>query len=166
MPRALLLFVLGLASGPAAADAGDPLATPSCRQALQQLERHEAAASAARRGNDQPIEPTARAAIAAAQRDASTACLRGAPDPITPHSLPAPISVTPIEAPRRVEPLRGPAVPAPAVQPVRPVQPTTITTCDALGCWTHDGTRLQRAGPNLLGPRGLCSGTGPVVACP
>jgi hypothetical protein len=52
-------------------------------------------------------------------------------------------------------------VPLPA-----PVLPKSITSCDALGCWASDGTRLQRVGPNLLGPRGFCSAPGGVLQCP
>jgi hypothetical protein len=42
----------------------------------------------------------------------------------------------------------------------------SITSCDANGCWASDGTRLQRFGSQLLGPRGVCSRVGAVVHCP
>jgi hypothetical protein len=53
--------------------------------------------------------------------------------------------------------------PIPANRP-----PPIVTGCDLLGCWTSDGTRLNRAGPQLLlGPRGFCSQAGPTALnCP
>jgi hypothetical protein len=41
-----------------------------------------------------------------------------------------------------------------------------LNACDATGCWASDGTRLLRAGPNLIGPRGICTTSGPFVQCP
>jgi hypothetical protein len=41
-----------------------------------------------------------------------------------------------------------------------------VTTCDIGGCWTSDGTRLQRAGPDLVGPRGVCTVQGALAFCP
>jgi hypothetical protein len=56
------------------------------------------------------------------------------------------------------------AVPPPAPLPVqRP--PAMVSSCDATGCWASDGTRLHRAGPNLIGPRGLCTVSGKLVQC-
>ena len=50
--------------------------------------------------------------------------------------------------------------------PVRIEPPLTVTGCDASGCWASDGTRLQQAGPQLLGPRGFCSVQGALLQCP
>jgi hypothetical protein len=67
-------------------------------------------------------------------------------------------------------PLAPPSVSAaaPALAPVLPVQPTlvTITTCDPGGCWASDGSRLQRFGPNLVGPRGVCTVQASQLHCP
>ncbi|WP_295638039.1 hypothetical protein [uncultured Methylibium sp.] len=56
-------------------------------------------------------------------------------------------------------------VPAPsAIAP--PPSPLVVTGCDATGCWASDGSRLQRLGPDLVGPRGTCTVQGAVLACP
>jgi hypothetical protein len=77
-----------------------------------------------------------------------------------------------------VPPLAGtPRLPLPASVPAplestRPVvpqsrTPTVITTCDAAGCWTSDGRRLERVAPDMfVGPRGICSGQGVMLQCP
>ena len=60
-----------------------------------------------------------------------------------------------------------PAAPAPTYSiPTQPPPPVTILSCDAAGCQASDGTRLNRAGPVLIGPRGACSVQGSVVVCP
>jgi hypothetical protein len=78
--------------------------------------------------------------------------------------------------PVAVPPVAGASVPPPAAAAPRattppariaPVQPpVAITSCDTGGCWTSDGTRLQRLGPTLFGPRGACSVVGAIVHCP
>ncbi|HEU4458552.1 MAG TPA: hypothetical protein VFR90_05470 [Methylibium sp.] len=138
----------------------DPIDAPACRAALAALDREEAAARS--RPRDEPAPPT----LIDARRRAASDCLGSARDEPPPRSSAAPIAVPPIASPLpspRSAPPRAsagppPVLPAPAQQ--------TITSCDALGCWTSTGSRLQRAGPNLLGPRGACSGPGPVVSCP
>lgn len=85
---------------------------------------------------------------AAPPRTAQPAAKAGPPA----HTVPAAPRATPT------------AVPAPAPRPAPP--PLTISACDATGCWASDGTRLQRAGPNLLGPTGVCTTSGPFVQCP
>ena len=63
------------------------------------------------------------------------------------------------------------SAPAP-LESTRPVvpqsrMPTVITTCDAAGCWTSDGRRLERVAPDMfVGPRGICSGQGVMLQCP
>lgn len=58
----------------------------------------------------------------------------------------------------------APVAPPGQANPVRP--PAGIAACDATGCWTSDGRRLQRTGPVLLGPRGFCTLNGTLLACP
>ena len=45
-------------------------------------------------------------------------------------------------------------------------KPYAITSCDAGGCWANDGSRLNRLGPNLWGPRGICTVQGSLLQCP
>jgi hypothetical protein len=58
----------------------------------------------------------------------------------------------------------APVAPPGQANPVRP--PAGIAACDATGCWTSDGRRLQRTGPVLLGPRGFCTLNGTLLSCP
>ena len=41
-----------------------------------------------------------------------------------------------------------------------------VTACDPNGCWTSEGTRLPRMGPQLMGPNGLCTAQGGFAYCP
>jgi len=141
---------------------GDPLRAPACREALGALERVE---------REAPAPPVAAAsstvpvALAAARRQAAQVCLAGPPDPPRPAqpTMRAPIAVPLATVPPARLPL---SVPGPAMQVPAPRAPVTITACDTTGCWASDGTRLQRAGPQLLGPRGLCSAAGALLNCP
>jgi len=54
--------------------------------------------------------------------------------------------------------LPSPALPAPA--------PTSVLSCDIGGCWANDGSRLNRVGPTLWGPRGACTVLGTLLQCP
>ena len=169
-----LLTALG-----AAAQDHDPLKSTECRRALDALQVREGSAASApkpARPAD-PYEAEASApALERARRDAARICLGGKGDPERPaqHIAVPPISVAPVTA--------RPASPAPSVVPqavLRPVPaapsaldvkprpaPPIVTACDATGCWASDGSRLQRAGPNLLGPRGLCTTVGVMLQCP
>ena len=57
---------------------------------------------------------------------------------------------------------------APPIAPTRaPIPgPRTVTSCDAGGCWTSDGTRVDRFGPDLRDRRGVCTLSGAVLRCP
>lgn len=153
------MLVAGLAwAGAVAAEPGELTESPRCREALVQLERQEAGVRERAASAAEPLRQ--------ARREAAIACLRGPADATPAHSVRPPVTVTspavPGAQPVPVAPPR-PAVP-------RPAAPTTITTCDAVGCWTNDGTRLQRAGPGLVGPRGPCTAVGAavgaIVSCP
>jgi hypothetical protein len=161
----------------AATASGDPLHAPECERALAALQAVEQSASAplgqgARSITRAASESTGRAApvvdprLAAARRDVARHCLAAREDPPRAGRLAEPPVVVP--------PVAGASVPQPPSTPpttmparIAPVQPpVAITTCDSGGCWTSDGTRLQRLGPTLLGPRGACSVVGAVVHCP
>ncbi len=134
----------------------------------------------------------ARAQLAKLKRQAARICLgtgslgaRGAHDqpPRGGLQVPAPPQPGPALAPKAAGsgdggPAHGPSAPsapsAPSTPSTRaaPSAPVTqrpllsITSCDANGCWSSDGTRLQRFGSQLLGPRGFCNVQGSVVNCP
>jgi hypothetical protein len=60
-----------------------------------------------------------------------------------------------------------PAQPVPARPASPPIEPPpVVTACDLGGCWDSNGTRLNRAGPQLIGPRGACTTVGATVYCP
>jgi len=161
--------VLSIASATWAAATDEP----GCRDALAALDRHEAQAVAARRAGEASA-PMAPGAVRRAQREAAAACLGGAAEDRERRAASPPAAVG---SPARsaLPPSIGgrpPALlaPVPAVTAAPPVArqpaPSTLSTCDAVGCWTTDGTRLQRAGPGLIGPKGFCSTVGSVVTCP
>jgi hypothetical protein len=140
--------VTALAFACVAALAQDPLKSAPCEQAI-------AALQAARTGADE-------AAVELARQRASQVCLGGSgaatrPSPVAraPITVPAPVNVVP----------EIPAV-QPPVPPVRVERPSVITHCDPGGCWDSNGTRLNRAGPVLIGPSGACTATGGFVHCP
>lgn len=160
MTRAGPAVLLALASVACVAQDADLLHAPACRRAMDALEAREAAA-AKERGAAQ------RAALEAARREAASACLGGRgsaasapPRAAQPAAKAGPPAHTVPAAPRATPT----AVPAPAPRPAPP--PLTISACDATGCWASDSTRLQRAGPNLLGSTGVCTTSGPFVQCP
>jgi hypothetical protein len=139
-----------------AAQDADRMHSTECRQALDALRVREAAAASA---------PDQRALLPALQRRAAVVCLGG---PGSKEAVPQRLA----EPAVRVAPVTLPLTPRPTVKPLptavpRPAPPTTVTSCDATGCWASDGSRLQRAGPNgLIGPRGLCTQAGPILNCP
>jgi hypothetical protein len=87
---------------------------------------------------------------------------------ITPMTPVPPLQVRPMEPMSAVPPMQvQPLPPAAPVVPLQQVQPPpVVTSCDAGGCWSSDGTRLNRVGPNLMGPGGVCTVTGKMVHCP
>ena len=155
----VLLLYGALAGSPAMAQEGGLLATPACQQALQALEAREAAAA-----RDRGL----RGALDAARRQAATACLGARGAALAPPRGARPAAAAPATAPRPALPTAPPAPVAVVPPPVpRPSAPLTVTACDATGCWASDGSRLQRVGPNLLGPQGqTCSTSGTLLHCP
>jgi len=139
----------------------------------------------------EPPPRAARPALVAARRQAAIACLasRADPPPAPQRMAQPPIAVAPVGAgstaagpvgssrptadagpiavTRGAIPAAAPAVaPAPPSPASPPPAPTTILSCDTLGCWANDGSRLNRVGPNLWGPRGSCTAQGPLLQCP
>jgi hypothetical protein len=184
----LLAAVLGAAVGVAdaahtQAGAADALQAPECRAALAALQELEAAAlasSATQRapaasadaGAASPLpalrstRPAIDPELAAAQRRAARSCLASRADPAVPGRLAQPpVAVPPVANARPPPAPTAPTTLPPARSP-RSTPPVSITSCDAAGCWTSDGARLNRVGPTLWGSRGACSVVGVVVQCP
>jgi hypothetical protein len=140
----VVAFILGCWVGPALAQFADRHNTPECSDALIALRADPSAAELRNR---------------AAQR-----CLGGNPDlvprrgrmvqpPIAVRTIPAaPLAATPPSLPTLIAP------PSAA--------PTSVTSCDASGCWANDGSRLQLFDRYLIGPRGLCTVQGTALSCP
>jgi len=150
---ALLLF----AAAALRAQEQDPLKSPACAAALQQLE----AARAAR-------DPADR--IEALRGDAARTCLGLGSPPSRPGRVAQPPTAVPppaIEVPHAATP---PAVPAPPPPPAPPVKVDRLPTpahCDAGGCWVDDGSHQRYVPPSLVGPSGMpCIQQGGQVYCP
>jgi hypothetical protein len=167
MRRSMLVLLTALAGSAGVAQEADPLKSADCRQALDVLQAHEARLPAAPGQAQGPSQREDLKQLDALRRHAARACLgdRGDPATASPRFSP-PVTVPPVAV--------RPSTPAPAL-PVRPsvslppaVQPTpaAVTACDPNGCWASDGSRLQRFGPNLYGPRGVCILRGAVLQCP
>lgn len=152
MPRlpALLLACLLPVMVPAQ---DDPLKSTACDAALQQLQAARAA-------------PGGAGQVESLRHAAARTCLGTGEPPARPGRVAQPPVVVPppiIEPPPRTA---LPAGPTPLPPPVAVTRPSMVTTCDAGGCWTSDGDRLNRAGPNLLGPQGVCTVQGALAFCP
>lgn len=156
--KALAPLLLALAAVHSAAAPG----SPACSKALDALRELEDRVLSAPRERADAL----RRQLLQVRRHAALACLGESGDEATPRP-------PRIEAP---SPSRSPAqaaIPLPRLQnpspPARipsPNTPRTLSACDANGCWTNDGVRLQRVGPQLLGPSGFCTTAGHSVQCP
>lgn len=163
----IVVVMMGWAAGALAQATGPD--SVACRQALDALQTQESAAVASTRGAPPSASaPGATATALQPWRDrAARACLGGSSVAAGPgRSAQPPVTVPPV--------MTGPPVtlPAPPPAPSVPSVPgrsdpmLTIVGCDATGCWASDGSRLTRAGPNLVGPRGTCTLQGALLRCP
>jgi hypothetical protein len=170
MRRCLLALIAALAASTGAAQEGDRLKSPDCRQALDALQAQEAKLAAMPQAGPQGLrDREAVAQLKTLRRQAARACLggRGETPPLPQHIDQRPVIVPPVNnnAPAPPAPPQRPAPPAVSMpKPAAP--PTVVTICDANGCWASDGSRLDRMGSNLVGPRGVCSLQGVVLQCP
>lgn len=167
MPLVRIAAFLLMASAWAQAQT-DPLHSPACLAAVQRLtaaeDRSKEALTTARAA---PTAPMRDERLQAARRDVARVCLGFAELTAPAARARPPLAVDgvgPAPQPTRA-PHRGAAA-APAAAPLRPPAMLTLTNCDANGCWASDGTRLQRQGTLLLGPRGYCTLLGTVLNCP
>jgi hypothetical protein len=138
----------------ASAPEPDRLVSARCQRARSDLELTLGEA------NDR--QPDAASALA--RQQTALACLGQANS----HAAPAshwqpPLAVPPIQP---TEPATAPVVRAAPLPPVAIPRASVISSCDAGGCWDSDGVRLQRSGPNLMGPRGPCTPQGTLFNCP
>jgi hypothetical protein len=164
---ATILVFCATANAANAAKVGDPLKSPECLAALDALQALETtmapkpSASSVR----EPAASRQETKLETARRAAAHACLGVREDAPPPRRAENP----PVVVPARPAPAL-PSPPAPATAATLPpivIPPTkTVTACDAAGCWANDGTRLQRAGDSLIGPKGLCTMSGSVLNCP
>lgn len=172
------------------AAAPSPAAQAECMDAVAELEAAVEALAAAHRKAlaapavapaSAPIAPqggTAASSPAAPRPDARLQALRARAARLclgTAAALAAPVRRPVVPMPRAESKPPGPlVVPRPrASKPEASLPPTPraapspfISACDASGCWASDGTRLNRAGPVLLGPRGVCTQAGTLLQCP
>ena len=174
--RVIALLVASVALACATPVIGEPLESAECQQALAVLNAEEAAVAQSARASGGVTANDRRlidATLAPVRRQAARACLARRADPATPSSerlgRPPPIAVAPLA----VAPASSPATTAvggraAALSPpaLRTEKPYAITSCDAGGCWANDGSRLNRLGPNLWGPRGICTVQGSFLQCP
>jgi hypothetical protein len=170
MYRCLFALSVALAGSAAVAQVVDTLKSADCHHALESLQAREAAVVAARQPDwqsDGRHQRAPDAQLETLRRDAARACLGGsgdAPPPSHRFAQP-PIVVPPIAGARLAPPPPLPIGPVgPSPKQVEP--PTVVMACDPGGCWASDGSRLNRVGPYLLGPRGLCSVQGTLLHCP
>jgi hypothetical protein len=170
MQRHVCALTVALAASAVAAQEGNRLQSADCRKALDALQTQEAAVAALPRSGSRTEGRdggNVHAGLKAARDRAAIACLGGRADspPPTGRLAQPPISVAPITFARPAAPPQLPTGPVPSL-PKKAEPPTVVTACDSAGCWASDGSRLQRVGPNLLGPRGLCSVQGALLHCP
>jgi hypothetical protein len=174
--RALALC-LALPCLDAAAQQKDSLASVECKQALAALQAQEMVVADTPGDKASPPYRQAFAELQARRSKAAIDCLGGRMEAAVPPRsvVRAPVAVDPVNPGLSRGGLSGAAKPssqvaAPATPPA-PSRSTTeplrsVTACDAAGCWASDGSRLQRLGPNLVGPRGVCTVQGAVLNCP
>jgi len=168
MRHCVFALITVLAGSAGVAQEGDPLKSADCRQALDGLQAQEAqAVGVPDRPAQGPGHREVLKQLEVVRRHAARACLGGTGDPAPPSSRFAqPLVTVPPVAKR--PPAPAPALPVgPTVSlPTQRQPPSIVTACDLTGCWANDGSRLQRLGPNLVGPRGPCILQGVVLHCP
>lgn len=150
---------------------GSTIHSPACQKALAEVQAQEAIVLNARGVRAPASAPAGKTPdqLLAMRERAARICLgpgTSGPSP-SQHTVQQPITVPSAAPPQS---MMVPSAPAPTtttpVAPQRNDPLLTIVGCDASSCWTSDGTRLQKSGPNLIGPRGVCTMQGPVLRCP
>ena len=160
----LVLVLLGTAAlraSGASREPNDPLQAPQCREAIDALGTQEAAAASA--PGTRAVDPK----LMAARKRAAQVCpaTRAELPPAVSRLAQPPLAVAPVIDSRPPIASPAPTAASPARVPTAPPL-VSITSCDAAGCWTSDGRRLNRVGPTLWSGRGACTVQGTVVRCP
>lgn len=168
-----VLFILACASG--SVTASDLIGTPECQRARVALDaafesfaRRRADASAqlrqARERAAQACFGTTLAGQAASAASAASASGKAPPVARAEPSVQPPIAVAPPDL--QLRPALTLSVPKAAPPVVPPPVHSTVTNCDAGGCWDNQGRRISRVGPTLVGPNGPCTVQGVFATCP
>lgn len=168
MRHHLIALTAALASIAIAAAPTDPLHSAGCVSAMSALHDVEVAVAAAAKSSKGTHAADGRVLtkLAELKRDAARTCLGGDGSNSREPQHVGPITAAPVAVPPRTPPPRLPAHAPSPLPPVSVAPLKSITSCDAVGCWVNDGTRLQKVGPGLLGPTGFCSVQGSVLSCP
>lgn len=174
MRASMLWFALLPCLGLQAAQAADALKSAACAQALDALQDVEDALALAAAGDSRGSTGQRQAVeqLKVLKQRAAGACLGSGAEDLAPAqrapgapagrvSIPGAALTAAAAAPAASRAARISASPTPSPLPL-----LSLVSCDAAGCWASDGTRLQRSGPLLLGPRGFCNVAGSVLSCP
>ncbi|MGQ3050488.1 MAG: hypothetical protein ACT6S0_01770 [Roseateles sp.] len=164
----LSLLVAGLLGMPASAE--ELPRSPGCRTALQALEQAEeaiaaTAAASAATVPDRERQRSVAARLQPLRQRVADACLGG----LTTSPPPSQRTWTPPSPARPSAAVPRPPASPPPLPPVhipRVEAPVTVSNCNAATCIASDGSTLTRVGPNLVGPRGLCTVQGNFLHCP
>lgn len=166
----MIAIAAAFAASAIAAPPTDPLHSDGCVNAMSALHDVEDALAASAKSNKSanPADSRVLSKLAELKRIAARTCLGsdGASARAPQHLGQQPITVAPTAVSPKPSGPRPPAPPPSSLPPVSAAPLKSITSCDAVGCWVNDGTRLQRVGPGLLGPKGFCTVQGSVVNCP
>lgn len=147
-----------LAAGSVVAASAQALPQSSaCRTALEALGQAEDALLDAHLARAASAPDTDRQRVA----DACLGGLTTSPPP-SQRSWKPPAPARPGATPPRTQPS---ALPPPAAAP-RVETPVIISHCNGATCLGSDGSTLTRVGPNLVGPRGVCTQQGIFLRCP
>lgn len=175
--------VLALALACAPALAVELPQTAACRQALKALGDAEdgfaarwaaesASCASCPRPTDAERQRQMGVRLLPLRQQVADACLGGVTTSPSPSrstwpalapSRPSTVAPTVPAVPR---PPQATPAPGTVIPPVRVEGPVSIGHCNAATCVTSDGSTLTRVGPNLVGPRGLCTVQGAFVHCP
>ena len=161
---------LGLALLVNAAMAEELPRSAACRTALDALDRAEAAiavtASASSvRNADADRQRAVAKRLQPLRERVGRACLGGLTTSAPPsqRTWVVPTPARPTAAAPTAPRAQAQRLPDP---PPRAEAPVMVSNCNAATCLGSDGSTLTRIGPNLMGPRGLCTVQGAFLRCP
>lgn len=166
----LIVAVAACATSAMAAPSSDAVHSTGCVNALNALHDVEDAVAASTPSGKagRAADPRVLTRLAELKRAAARTCIGGdgTPSPAPQHLGRQPVSVAPVTVspnPSRPRLARHTDSPPP---PVSVVPLRSITSCDAVGCWASDGSRLQKLGPKSVGSEGVLhrSGVGPELS--